>query len=450
MITELVITATVAATYKYLKTSDLREISRKFDNIMSETKIKNESKQTYSLFNLKSTNYGFSACISIPNGMDIDSLIGIKQTLETNMQCLIEIEKDNFKNHAYMKIITNPLNNLTYVPIKTKAYEIFIGYQFDGKPMILNMNKFPHLLVAGTIGSGKSRVAFIMLTTLLHNHSEKEIVIYLAQIRKKDLNKFRDCKQVKFCADTLEETALMLERLDKLVDKRSEMLDKAAVENIFDYNKISKIKMKYVYIFADEISFYMPDNGDTDQEKELKEKCLSKLKNIIKSSRSVGIFVEANLQRSTVDNLPSTIKSQMNRLTFHQKSEIDSNNIINIKDAIYLKEQECILDTNKYYWLKTPYIDNSIINNVLNLKTTPQEIKSEEKIKQSYSWHIPTKEEWNKIKDTLEDMTYIPPIEAPKEMTISEPIQEEPKQEVKPYIRHKRSGVIPLKEIKNA
>lgn len=407
MVTELVVAG--ITTYVYHKISysikykDEIKIKEKWDKIMSAAglKNKNEYNNTFNIKEITKTDYGYKTVVNIPDGLDSDKLKSLKTTLQDNLKCLVELDKQRFSNYITVKIITNPLNDLIFKHVKTKPYELFLGYDYTGKPVILNLNKFPHLLIGGVTGTGKSRLVYTILTNLIHNNSAKEIEVYLTQIRKKDLKHFKVCEQIKWYAERLDETKDMFTRIDKIIEKRTVTIDNSDCDNIEEYNQKSKIKMKYIYIFAEEFSFYMPDNSDDEEIAKLKASTLKYLKNIIMSGRSVGANVICSVQRSTVDNIPSSIKSQMTRVTFRQMSKINSDNIIECGDAVGLEEKETILFTNQYVYIKTPYIDKKIIldNIKSRLLDVPVQPKVQNQFKIHYERHKPTPEEFSKMKD---------------------------------------------------
>ena len=431
MITELTIVAGTMLYFGY-KEHKKHDIKRKFNLCMSGLGIKNKDEFTYEIMKMNKEKYGYNCLVSIPYGLNFLKFEDIKDTIEDNLGCMCEINKDKISNYIKMKIINNPQNDTQYIPVKTKAYELMLGLDVDGKPILLNVNKFAHLLIAGVTGSGKSREVFVILTNLLYNHSKEEIELYLTQVRKRDLKIFKQCVQVKWYAERLDETKEMFDRIDKIIERRVDILDKAAIENIEEYNKVTKKKMKYIYLFAEEFSFYMPDTSDDDETKALKAAALKGLKNIILSGRAVGVTVVCSLQRSTVDNIPSTIKSQMTRLTFRQISKINSDNIIETTEAIKLEEKEAILFSNKYTYLKVPYINRSIIQECIGKKEIPIKVEKE---KVSYSWKSATNEDLNK----LEDIT----IQIKEEAVI--PIGKINNNSAKG--KKRRSGVISLKEV---
>lgn len=229
----------------------------------------------------------------------------------------------------------------------------------------------------------------------------------------------------------------MFKYVDKFIQRREDIIDKARAENIEEYNITAKVKMKYAYIFAEEFSFYMSDSSDDEFTANNKAESLSYLKNIILSGRGVGVFVITSVQRTTVDNIPSTIKSQMSRITFRQMSELNSVNIIECGDAVGLENQEAILFTNEYKRIKTPFIDKNLIQEYIKYSLSCAEpVKVEEKRQLRGGWHIPNEDEWKTIRDTL------PLINTPEKL--------EPVGKLAAPKRNKKNGVISLSEVKNS
>lgn len=351
--------------HKY-RTRDIESIKNRWYRIMEGANLYSKNDTTYKIEKIDKHDFGYRLKVKISDGLTFKKLEGIQDTLMDNYGCVVEVKKLKNTNLASVDIVTTPLNNVEFVPVKTEPYEVFLGYDFKGYPVLLNLARFPHLLIAGVTGSGKSRVVFSLLTNLVHNFDEKTINIYLAQVKKADLRHFKHCEQVKMYARTLEETLMMFSRINTMIDKRIKILEDADVENIGDYNKKFKNKkMKYIYVSADEFSFYMPDASDSEDVKKIKEKALKELKDIILTGRSVGAFAVTSLQRTTVDNIPSTIKSQMTRLSFRQISSINSTNVLENDMALGLDIQEAILLTNEYTFLRTATIDDKIMRKYL-------------------------------------------------------------------------------------
>ena len=135
---------------------------------------------------------------------------------------------------------------------------------------------------------------------------------------------------------------------------------------------------------------------------------------IVKTGRSVGIHFIGVLQRTTADNLDTSIKSQMTKLTFHQNSSINSQNVINSDNAISLKQGECIiLDEEGETKLKVPFIDDDLMvlkEYVKSIRTPSKEYRKpiqqikeqeKEKVKEINSIKVEYKKENRKRKGVI-------------------------------------------------
>lgn len=149
---------------------------------------------------------------------------------------------------------------------------------------------------------------------------------------------------------------------------------------------------------------------------------------IAKAGRSVGIHLISCVQRSTATNLPPDLKSQVARISFRQKSIIDSINIINTDQARKLKERECIVNAKSDTTLvKVPWVDEDYI--LLNKYVPEINISGQNPIE---------------VTNIVKEDDQILMIEAPTIIDV-------PEKDIKPVQeKRKRKGVISLEEIKNA
>ncbi|MBP3915928.1 FtsK/SpoIIIE domain-containing protein [Clostridium sp.] len=253
-----------------------------------------------------------------------------------------------------------------YDVIPQREYEVFAGYNQKAEPILVNMNKFPHMVIGGQTCSGKSRFLMQLLTNLVCNC--KDVELFLFQIRKSDLILFKDCKQTKAIARNLEDSRDILKYLNDIAIKRDSLIEKLTNKNILnieDYNRYSKFnKMKYIYVVLDEFSFFNVDGADDKYTKALKREILAYIKHLAVSSRSLGIFIITSLQKPTNSSLPSDIKSQLvTRICFKMGDDAESIVVLGNANAVNLEQRKCIVRTNKEEVCSTANIDIKIINN---------------------------------------------------------------------------------------
>ena len=98
MIVECGLIGLVGYGYYLYKTIEKRGLINDFNNSMKGIGLYNKNKETFLLNSLKQTEYGWSGKIHIPNGLSVEHLNSKKNILEDNLNSIIEIEKDNFKD----------------------------------------------------------------------------------------------------------------------------------------------------------------------------------------------------------------------------------------------------------------------------------------------------------------------------------------------------------------
>lgn len=360
---ELAIVGGLAATSIYYRFTInyrmKRKVIKKWNELMNELKLySKKSNFIPQIMNFKLIDNGYLLDVHIPTGLSSKDIEVNKETIENKFKGIVTIEKIRFSSLVKVKVINKDIGKFIFKPVKAYPNQIYIGKTFDGADYFIDITKACHILIGGATGTGKSFLLSSILTNLIYN-SSNSVEIHLLQIMKGEVGLFEKCKPVKFVGNNLKEVAFDLGKLAKLVDERSRKFTKLGVKNLNHYNKHYKSKMKRIYAITEEVSFFMPQEADTEEDKELKNKCWSAILTIAKAGRSSGIHLLSLTQRSTTTNLPSDVKSQLCRITFRQISSIDSRNIIECDDATQLEDRECLCyGTSKAMEvIKTPWID---------------------------------------------------------------------------------------------
>lgn len=271
---------------------------------------------------------------------------------------------DNLNGKIDLKLIDNSKFEKNFEVIPQQEFEILTGYK-DYKPNLVNMNRFPNVLIGGDTGSGKSRFLMVLLSNLIANCPDVEL--YFMQIRKSDLILFKDCEQCKYIARDLTKARNLLKHINDLCIERDQIIEQYTVSdgilNIEDYNRHFKNnKMKYIYLVLEEFSFFMPNGADSKEEKQLKRQILGYIRQIVNSSRSVGVFTITSLQKPTKDSIPTDIKSQLSvRVAFKLLDKENSIVILGNSSATKLKPLEAIIRTNNQSIVNIPLIHHKAI-----------------------------------------------------------------------------------------
>lgn len=385
----LVGAATIGVGY-YRATMDKRFYKpyiQKWENLMRNMRIKNEDGNTFEPIKISVFDNGITYVVNIPVGLKVDKLESVIDEINTCFEGVTTIKRVKFANYCIVKIITKDVSDFQFNPVKCKEYEIYIGKTLDLQDYKIDLTKSAaHLLIGAPSGKGKSFLLASILTNLIYN-SSNSIELYLLQIMKGDIGNFEKCKPVKFTAYTLSEVMWGLEKAVDIIKARDKKFRSIGINNLKNYNKhYPKSKLKRVYLVTEEISFFMENNTDTEEEQKLKSRCLEALKTIVKAGRSAGVHLITITQRSTVDNIPSILKSMMIRVSLGQISSIDSRNIIESDNAIYLEDKECLVygDIPGLAPIRIPTIDEdfTILNKYVPEIKIPQILdKSKENIK---------------------------------------------------------------------
>lgn len=347
----------------------------RYKNLVEELPNKNKSFSNAAGERVKFINYKDNVIrLDIAGICGVDTVESQKDFLKSYFR-VKDIEfTDNLNGKIDLKLIDNSKFEKNFEVIPQQEFEILTGYK-DYKPNLVNMNRFPNVLIGGDTGSGKSRFLMVLLSNLIANCPDIEL--YFMQIRKSDLILFKDCKQCKYIARDLTKARNLLKHINDLCIERDQIIEQYTVSdgilNIEDYNRHFKNnKMKYIYLVLEEFSFFMPNGADSKEEKQLKRQILGYIRQIVNSSRSVGVFTITSLQKPTKDSIPTDIKSQLSvRVAFKLLDKENSIVILGNSSATKLKPLEAIIRTNNQSRVNIPLIHHKAIINAIREDIEP-------------------------------------------------------------------------------
>ena len=223
---------------------------------------------------------------------------------------------------------------------------LLMGIDHLGKRVLDDLTTFPHLLVAGSTGGGKSTWLNAELATLMLNYSPNEVRLALCDLKEGiEFQHFRGAPHLMYEIATSNEAAhQMLDDLIGLMENRLKMLASAGVRNIDDYNLKSGTPLSYICFCIDEFADLLRDKrkpfaeGPSSRSREnLGQIAQRKLCSLAAKARASGIHIIAATQRPSVKLVEGDIKANfLGRLTFRLPSEADSRVILGTSGAEHL------------------------------------------------------------------------------------------------------------------
>ncbi len=277
----------------------------------------------------------------------------------------IELPKSSRENVYLSEIIS--INEFSKKNIKLP---IALGKNISGMPITRDLSSMPHLLIAGTTGSGKSVCINTIILSLLYRHPPEKCKFILIDPKMLELSTYEGIPHL-LCPVITEakRAASVLGWVVKEMESRYRLMTRVGVRNIDGYNEKHKLSMPYIVVIVDEMSDLMLVAG-----KEI-ENYIQKLSQM---ARAAGIHIIMATQRPSVDVITGTIKANFpTRISFQVTSKIDSRTILGEQGAEQLLGKGDMLymsSANKIVRIHAPFVsENEIekINNFLRNQAEP-------------------------------------------------------------------------------
>ena len=213
---------------------------------------------------------------------------------------------------------------------------VALGKDIMGRPQLADLSKMPHLLIAGSTGSGKSVCTNTMICSILMRYKPDEVKLMLVDPKKVELSNYNGVPHL-LCpvVSDPKKASIALQKLVSEMDKRYDMFSDANVKNIAGYNEwITKenaknntnvAKMPYVVAIIDELADLM-----LVASKEVEDSIMR----ITQMARAAGIHLIVATQRPSTDVITGVVKANIpSRIAFAVASNIDSRTILDMSGA---------------------------------------------------------------------------------------------------------------------
>ncbi|OGM11629.1 hypothetical protein A2Z22_02420 [Candidatus Woesebacteria bacterium RBG_16_34_12] len=204
---------------------------------------------------------------------------------------------------------------------------VALGLDVSGKPLVADLARMPHILVAGQTGSGKSVCINAFLSTLLYKAAPYEVKMILVDPKRVELTSYNGIPHL--LTPVIVEPDKVISALRWVLsemDRRYKLFAQAGARNIDSYNEVSGFQaLPYIVVFVDELADIMLFSPVEVEDA---------ITRIAQMSRATGIHMILSTQRPSVDVLTGLIKANIPcRIAFAVASQVDSRVILDGQGA---------------------------------------------------------------------------------------------------------------------
>lgn len=272
---------------------------------------------------------------------------------------------------------------------------IALGRDVSGEPIISDLLKMPHLLVAGTTGSGKSVSLNTMIISILYKANPQDVKFLMIDTKVVELNIYNGLPHLLAPVVTNPKKASQsLKMIVEEMENRYELFSLKGARDIEKYNDIIASEEKaagitggmlpYIVIVIDELADLMMIASNDVEESIIR---------IAQKARAAGIHLIVATQRPTVDVITGLIKANIpSRIAFEVSSQIDSRTILDLNGAEKLLGKGDMLfmpvGVSKPIRIQGAYISENEVERVVNFIKTQQDIEFDTDIIDRYSANV--------------------------------------------------------------
>ena len=244
----------------------------------------------------------------------------------------IEIPNESISAVAFREILEANQN------VKDK-YNLMVtlGKNLMGKPIVADLAKMPHLLVAGSTGSGKSVCINSIICSLFMNYNPKDVKLVLVDPKKVELSNYNGTPHL-LCpvVNDPKKASITLQKIVSEMEKRYDVFSEKGVKKISEYNEYIEKEnkkhpetplntMPYIVVIIDELADLM-----LVASKEVEDSIMR----ITQMARAAGIHLIVATQRPSTDVITGVVKANIpSRICFAVASSIDSRTALDMTGA---------------------------------------------------------------------------------------------------------------------
>ncbi len=250
-----------------------------------------------------------------------------------------------------------------------------VGKDIVGNPFVTDLKKLPHLLIAGTTGSGKSVGINAMLVSLLYRNSPDDLKFLMIDPKMLEFSIYNDIPHLLTPVITQAKQAIMaLANMVLEMERRYKLMSKTKTKNIENYNEKAKKEgydpFPYIVIIIDELADLMMTSGKDVE---------FYIARLAQMARASGIHLIVATQRPSVDVVTGLIKANLpSRMSFKVGQKIDSKVILDSTGADSLLGKGDMLftppGTSSLVRLHAPFVTETEIEKIVDWLKAQREV----------------------------------------------------------------------------
>ena len=287
----------------------------------------------------------------------------------------IEIPNEEFETIYLREIIESDIFQKAASPLT-----LALGKDIVGKPFVTDLKKLPHLLIAGTTGSGKSVGINAMVISLLYRNAPDKLKLMMIDPKMLEFSIYNDIPHLLTPVITSSKQAVVaLSNMVAEMERRYQLMSQMKTKNIESYNKKAKkeglSEMPYIVVIIDELADLMMTSGKDVE---------YSIARLAQMARASGIHLIVATQRPSVDVVTGLIKANLPaRISFRVGQKIDSKVILDTQGAESLLGRGDMLFTppgiNGIIRLHAPWVSESEIESIVEFLKAQREPEYDEK-----------------------------------------------------------------------
>lgn len=284
--------------------------------------------------------------VKVPSGTKVSRIVGINKEIALALAAKdvriqapipgkstigIEIPNPSISAVKFKEVLAHESKAMSDAKIV-----VALGKDIMGRPQLADLSKMPHLLIAGSTGSGKSVCTNTIICSILMRYKPDEVKLMLVDPKKVELSNYNGVPHL-LCpvVSDPKKASIALQKLVNEMDKRYDLFSEKNVKNIAGYNdwvmrenknnNTSIPKMPFIVAIIDELADLM-----LVASKEVEDSIMR----ITQMARAAGIHLIVATQRPSTDVITGVVKANIpSRIAFAVASNIDSRTILDMSGA---------------------------------------------------------------------------------------------------------------------